>query len=297
VRVVARKPRHLVLLAVLAAAGVVAAASPAAAFVPFDGSGSLISARSSAAARAPKKPGPQPSNTGYDISYPQCPSAFPNNPTFGIVGVNGGRVYATNPCLASQYAWAQSSTSTTYPKVSFYANTGNPGPALSKAWPTGQTSPRVCDGTWSDGCSYDYGWNAAADSFAKAVGVAGTTAARAAYWWLDVETGNSWAAASDSPSWASLNTSDLQGAAAYLASQDVAQIGFYSTGYQWGQITGLNASTSPAYFPASYVNWVPGATSYASAQARCDSTYSFTGGRVQLTQYIANNFDVDYRCY
>ena len=294
---VARFPR-LLALALIVAAGIVAgAASPAAAFVPYDGVGSLARPFSTTAAlaRAPKKPAPQPSTTGYDISYPQCPSSFPQNPTFGIVGVNGGRAYASNACLAAEYAWAAASTSTTYPKVSFYANTGNPGPVLSKAWPAGQTYPRACDGTWSEGCSYDYGWNAAADSFAKAAGVAGTTGARTAYWWLDVELGNSWADASDSANWAALNTKDLQGAAAYLASQSVAQIGFYSTGYQWGQITGLNASTSPAYFPASYVNWVPGATSLSGARSKCSST--FTGARVQLTQYIANNFDVDYRCY
>jgi len=294
---VARNPRTFLFAAVLVAGVVAGVASPASAFVPYDGYGPQTPARARVVARPSKKPAPQPSNTGYDVSYPQCPSAYPKNPTFGIVGVNGGRAYATNPCLASEYAWAQSSTSTTYPKVSFYANTGNPGPVLSKAWPTGQTSPRACDGTWSEGCSYDYGWNAAADSFAKAVGVAGTTAARAAYWWLDVETGNSWASASDSANWAALNTNDLQGAAAYLASQSAGQIGFYSTGYQWGLITGLNASTSPAYFSTSYVNWVPGATSYTSAQAHCSSAYSFTGARVQLTQYIANNFDVDYRCY
>jgi hypothetical protein len=295
---VARSSVRLFALALIAAAGIVAAAaSPAAAFVPYDGGGPVAAPLSlKVAARAPKKPAPQQSTTGYDISYPQCSSAFPKNPTFGIVGVNGGRAYATNACLAAQYAWAASSTSTTYPKVSFYANTGNPGPILSKAWPTGQTYPRACDGTWSEGCSYDYGWNAAADSFAKAAGVAGTTAARAAYWWLDVETGNSWADGSDAANWAALNTKDLQGAAAYLDSQSVAQIGFYSTGFQWGQITGLNASTTPAYFSTSYVNWVPGATSYTSAQARCSSAYSFTGARVQLTQYIANSFDVDYRC-
>ncbi len=281
---------RLLIGAVLTSGLVVGIALPAIAFVPYDGAGAFAKA----AARAPKKPAPSP--TGYDVSYPQCSSALPKSPTFGIVGVNGGRAYATNSCLASEYAWATTSTSTAYPKVGFYANTGNPGPVLSTHWPTGQTTPAVCDGTWSEGCSYDYGWNAAADSFARATAVAGVDGARAAYWWLDVETGNSWATASDSSSWAALNTKDLQGAAAYLAAQGVGQLGFYSTGFQWGQITGLNASTSPAYFSTSYLNWVPGATSLSSAQARCSSAYSFTGARVQLTQYVQNNLDVDYRC-
>ena len=34
------------------------------------------------------------------------------------------------------------------------------------------------------------------------------------------------------------NVAVLQGAVAYLESVDVAGVGFYSTGYQWGQITG-----------------------------------------------------------
>ncbi|HJT38674.1 MAG TPA: hypothetical protein VJ818_09630 [Actinomycetota bacterium] len=259
---------------------------------------SVLSRHATPVARAAKpKPAPQPTSNGYDVSFPQCSSSLPKSPSFGIVGVNGGLAYSGNSCLASEYAWAQTSTSTTYPKASLYANTGNPGPAKSTHWPSSQSSPSACDGTWSAGCSYDYGWNAAADSFAKAAAVAGADGARAAYWWLDVETGNSWAKASDSSGWATLNTKDLQGAAAYLASQGVAQIGFYSTGYQWNQITGLTASTSPSYFSTSYVDWVPGATSLSGAQARCSSAYSFTGARVQLTQYIANNLDVDYRCF
>jgi hypothetical protein len=258
----------------------------------------VLSVKAKPVARAPKpKPSPQPASTGYDVSFPQCSSILPKSPAFAIVGVNGGLAYSGNSCLASEYAWAQTSTSTTYPKASFYANTGDPGPVKSTHWPSSQSSPSPCDGTWSTGCSYDYGWNAAADSFARAVAVAGADSARAAYWWLDVETGNSWAQASDSSSWAALNTKDVQGAAAYLASQGVAQIGFYSTGYQWNQITGLTAATSPSYFSTSYVDWVPGATSSSGAQARCSSAYSFTGARVQLTQYIANDLDVDYRCY
>jgi hypothetical protein len=291
---VAHFPRHLVLAALLTVGVVAGFASPAAAFVPYEGQGQLVS---TTVGHASKKPPQSPSTIGYDVSYPQCSSSLPKSPSFGIVGVNDGIAFSSNPCLAGEYAWATTSTSTTYAKVGFYANTANPGPVLSKHWPSGQTSPQACDGTWSEGCSYDYGWNAVADSYAKAVAAAGATATRVAYWWLDVETGNSWATSSDTSNWAILNTRDLQGAAAYLASQGVAQIGFYSTAYQWGQITGLDASSSPAYFSTSYVNWVPGASNLSGAQSRCSSAYSFTGARVQLTQYIAQNLDNDYRCY
>src|SRR5918995_6068558 len=78
-------------------------------------------------------------NRGYDISYPQCGGAYPANPAFGIVGLNRGRVFSVNPCLESQITWG-GGTST-----ELYANTGNPGPELSSFWPTGQTTPKVCD--------------------------------------------------------------------------------------------------------------------------------------------------------
>src|SRR5438128_12570044 len=106
----------------------------------------LLGAGSAFAAPEPAKPSStRPTGgTGYDVSYPQCPSRFPSKPAFGIVGVNGGLAYATNPCLSAQYTWALTSTSTVQPHVSFYLNTGNPGPSASTHWPpAGTTSPRA----------------------------------------------------------------------------------------------------------------------------------------------------------
>src|SRR4051794_29263044 len=113
----------------------------------------------------------------YDVSYPQCGKALPAPVDGGIVGVNGGVVFSANPCLATEYAWAAGAT--TYAPA-FYANTANPGPAYSSHWPAGQSLPRTCDGTNSVDCSYDYGWNAAKDSFADASAV--TAAAANATW-------------------------------------------------------------------------------------------------------------------
>lgn len=234
--------------------------------------------------------------SGYDISRPQCGGAFPSNPLFGIVGVNGGRPYDANPCLAAEYQWALGSSTSSYAKASFYLNTADPGPQLSTHWPTDATTPRPCDGTWSTDCTYDYGWYAAQDSFAKATSSVGVAAASAARWWLDVEIGNSWADASETPNWAALNIADLQGAVAFLQSQGVASVGFYSTGYQWNQITGLTASTSGSYFAATLPNWVAGANSLKGAQSRCSTAYSLTGGRVELTQYPSGGYDADYLC-
>ena len=241
------------------------------------------------------RPGGAPS-VGYDISYPQCGGPFPTNPAFGIVGVNRGIVFSPNPCLGtgngpSELAWAGGL------QAQLYANTGNPGPALSTHWPNGQTFPRECNAGASPGldtanCSYDYGWNAAADSYQTAVrayislGLAppgATSTPVANVWWLDVETGNSWR--SD----VTLNVAALQGAVAYLQSAGVTQIGFYSTQSQWNQITG-----GTLVFGA-HQSWVAGATTARQARNTCGGR-AFTGGVVALAQYFVKAFDADLRC-
>lgn len=233
---------------------------------------------------------------GYDISYPQCGNPLPASPAFAIVGVNGGRAFSPNPCLGmgdvpSELAWAAGTS------AQLVANTGNPGPVLSTHWPNGQTSPRACNTASSPGndtadCAYDYGWNAAADSYKTAVlayislGLAPQAATQtptANAWWLDVETANSWR--SD----VSLNVAALQGAVAYLQSAGAASVGFYSASHQWSQITG-----GTRVFAAG-PSWVAGATTTSQARANC-RTGGFTGGRVQLAQYAANGFDADWRC-
>jgi hypothetical protein len=141
------------------------------------------------------------SSTGYDLSYPQCGAAFPAPGAVSIVGVNGGKPFGVNPCLgtgssASELQWAGAN-------AMLYANTADPGPALSSHWPNGQTSPRYCDATNDNtaDCAYDYGWNAAADSYADAVNAyislgwaapGATRTPQANQWWLDVESANSW---------------------------------------------------------------------------------------------------------
>ena len=233
---------------------------------------------------------------GYDISFPQCGGLFPDSPAFGIVGVNGGRAMSANPCLGagavpSELAWAGG------PSAQLYANTGNPGPALSTHWPNGQSSPRACNTATAPGadtadCAYDYGWNAAADSYQTAVlayislGLAAPGATRtplANAWWLDVETGNSWRSA------AALNVAALQGEFDYLQSVGAASVGFYSTSFQWNQIT---AGTKVF---AAAPGWVAGAGTIAGARASCSSG-GFTGGPVVMAQYAANGFDADWRC-
>jgi hypothetical protein len=247
-----------------------------------------------AAAPAYAKPAPkQTTPTTYDVSYPQCGKALPSTANGGvaggIVGVNNGVVWSANPCLATEWTWAQKAT--TYAPA-FYANTANPGPAYSSHWPAGQQTPQMCDGSNGTACSYDYGWNAAQDSFTDAAAVTATPAAYT--WWLDVETGNSWqtleSAYGQTTGARANDRASIAGAVAALQSQGVRSIGVYSTTYQWAQITGgsdIQFATQPA--------WVAGTGSLSTAQSNCAST-SFTGGHVTLTQYAYNGYDADYHC-
>lgn len=225
--------------------------------------------------------------TVYDVSYPQCGRELPAAFTFAVVGVNGGRVYSPNPCVEEQLAWAG-------PSVQLYANTGNPGPRLSRYWPVGQGSPRVCSADDPDtaSCAYNYGWNAAADSYATAVaafvglGLAEVDATRTPTpmtWWLDVELANSWRA---DPG---LNVASLQGAVDYLESVEVASVGFYSVGRMWERITG----GTDAF--AAYPSWVAGASTPEGALAVCRSG-GFTGGPVAMAQYVAGGLDTNVVC-
>ncbi|HYL40489.1 MAG TPA: hypothetical protein VET90_04205, partial [Candidatus Binatus sp.] len=221
---------------------------------------------------------------GYDISWPQCGGPYPGSPAFGIVGVNKGIVFSANPCLGSEIAWAGGTA------AQLYANTGNPGPELSSHWPTGQASPRTCSASNPDtaDCAYDYGWNAAADSYADAMtawsGLRLPGSAAASRWWLDVETGNSWRADT------SLNVAALSGAVASLQSVGVTRLGFYSTTTQWTTITG-----GTSVFAAD-PSWGAGSPSLKVAQSHCASTPGFTGGRLALVQYPYQGFDADLVC-
>jgi hypothetical protein len=256
----------------------------------------------------------QTATVGFDVSFPQCDkngTHYPPNAPFVIVGVNGGWASVTNPCLgrwhgqAGELAWANGAPGLpTQPRVSFYVIAGDPGPG-TKGWPGPSTGPQKCDGTWSWGCAYDYGYARAADSLhlARLVASLERLSHRAiadplqSPWWLDVETDAHWAT-TKTPAWNSLNIAALAGSidALHAGGMRTDQIGFYSTGYQWRQITGLNATTSRGYFSLVHPNWVPGSKTLEEARAACRPAKSFSGGHVALTQFRSGDFDADYRC-
>jgi hypothetical protein len=276
----AHRLRRFVLTAALIGSAMAVTAAPALAMNPArDGV-----AAAGADARPAGPGGGNPKLRGYDISYPQCGGAYPTNVAFAIVGVNGGRVFSVNPCLADQLRWGGDAA------AEVYINTGNPGPELSSFWPVGQTSPKICSASNPDtaDCAYDYGWNAARHSYetleAAYLERGIMTNPNATAWWLDVETSNSWREDT------SLNIAALQGEVDYLASREVTKLGFYSTTAQWGEITG--ASKVFAAFPS----WGAGAPNESVAKRHCTSTAGFTGGPLAMVQYIYNGFDANVRC-
>ncbi|MBO0768628.1 MAG: hypothetical protein J2O48_08095 [Solirubrobacterales bacterium] len=227
---------------------------------------------------------------GFDVSYPQCRTGMPGVSSFAIVGVNSGWTTSENPCLARQLRWALTSTRG-YPQASFYIDTADPGPRVSD-WPRHGASPYgACHGSWSYACAYLYGAQRAEHSY-RFVSALDAGLARAAPWWLDIETSSSWARTVRS-----LNRAAIQGFVAGLHRAGVRQkVGMYSTALQWWRITGLGASTTPGAFGGSPHAWVASSIeSRASAQRLC-SLRSFTGAVPELVQYQSGGFDVDLRC-
>ncbi len=254
----------------------------------------LVASASTASAATPVAP----NAIGFDVSFPQCSSALPSAPGFAVVGVNAGHAFSVNRCLDRELSWAMTSSSQA---PAFYVNTQSPGPAFTTSWPTEQSSPRVCHGANSVACAYDYGWNAARVSFAAVVTAEddtgspiATAAARAASWWLDVETGNAWEVKAGyyGPTAAAYaaDLASVEGMLGYLQSVDVASVGIYSTPTQWRAITresGTTLSTVPV--------WMPGYATLADAELGCGAA-SFTGARVAMIQYPSQGYDGDYRC-
>src|SRR3954469_2581062 len=184
------------------------------------------------------------SGPGIDVSWPQCGQTLPKQPAFAIVGVNYGLANNTNPCLASQLAWAKTAKSpavTSQPRVALYVNTANPGKQGSW-WPKSNTYNGVkvtnpygsCAAGTFKACSYIYGWAKASDDARRR----GVSNPQSYLWWLDVETENTWHADK------AANVAVLEGMTAYFK-RIGARVGLYSTAYQWGQIAGTVKSTSP----------------------------------------------------
>jgi hypothetical protein len=146
--------------------------------------------------------------TGYDVSYPQCPGTSAPAGSFGIIGVNDGRPFTLNPCFGTEYGGAANSV---------YINTGYAKTYRSKIT-TACSQAAGGDEAWAIGCSE-------AEYSLSHVGVAPSM------WWLDVETANSWSSGNLAP-----NRSTIKGA--YDRFKSTGPAGVYSTPSAWTRITG-----------------------------------------------------------
>jgi hypothetical protein len=257
------------------------------------------------AAAAPAPDEDTQSLLGNDVSWPQCNKGLPKGAVFAIVGVNNGLANTTNPCLAEQLKWANAidtngdgvENPTRQPTVALYVNTANPGLAGSW-WPTSNDYPArnqvqnpygsctrnsigVPDVT--EACSYMYGYAKAYDD----AYIRGISQPSEHLWWLDVETDNSWSGDRNR------NRAVLEGMANFFHSIG-ADVGIYSTPYQWRRIVGTVSSSSSLY---NLPSWLAGAATATGAKAYCSHAPLTAGGKVILTQFVYNGFDYDHSCF
>jgi len=213
---------------------------------------------------------------GYDVSYPQCSTANtppPGSFTFGIVGVNGGRPFNNNTCLATEYSTA---TREALNPPSLYINTGYSGAYrkdiiksdCTTLWTTlGISGSSAQQQAWLIGCSE----GDSSYKYAQKTGVPS-----AAMWWLDVEIGNSW-----SSSDLTLNQNTINGAASWLA--QYGTVGVYSNAQYWTAITGNSSFAHPNI-----------AADWETAGGSCGT--GFSGDPVWLTQSTSGGVDSDTAC-
>ncbi|RBY95082.1 hypothetical protein DQ237_15305 [Blastococcus sp. TF02-8] len=259
----------------------------------------LLGGTGTAAAAPVESAGPLGS-AGYDVSHPQCGADLPTPGAFAVVGVNGGLPTRTNPCLTDQLEWAAGSTGAVarQPAVQLYLNTANPGElrGLVATWPSdGETPYGTCDGGNSTACSWQYGWERARTSthafFRPAARAARLDSGVARYtWWLDVETSNTWQSGSSDAQ--ARNRATLEGMTDFLT-EEGGRVGIYSTGRQFGRIVGEVPADSPL---AGRPSWLAGGLSRGEAVDLCEEEPLVPRGRVELTQYVPDDLDLDHSC-
>ena len=139
---------------------------------------------------------------GVDVSWPQCGAlGMPKvTPGFVVVGINGGRPFTDNLCLAREVSWAKTRTG-----VSAYLNIDAP----------------------RSGDAAAYGRRVALDGLARVQ----RAQLSLPVVWLDVEVLNHWSSST------AVNVAVINGALRALQQRGVT-VGIYSSGPMWQQITG-----------------------------------------------------------
>jgi hypothetical protein len=213
---------------------------------------------------------------GYDASFPQCRAGRrPAGADFSVIGVNGGKTFTVNRCLASLWRSADR------PRA-LYLNSGYTPANRGRITPGCRSLGERVHGKDALGEAYALGCSATVHSLRalRAAGIGGTPT----MWWIDVERLNSW-----SERRLDLNRYALQGQIDQLAATG-HPVGIYSSARDWLKITG---GWAPGGVDAT---WVAGST----PQAACAAT-GFTGDPVWLVQEAAtwphpSNYDSDIAC-
>lgn len=234
---------------------------------------------------------------GYDISYPQCGTAYPSG-AFGIVGVNGGYPFTYyNTCFTSEWAYAA-------PNGSLYINTGYD-PSYTSIDTRHSTqdcvtrsaavnAPASQAQAWAVGCSEAERSVAYASCQDPTLQNPCASTVAPAAWWLDIEIGNSWCGQQGTNCVdLSLNQYTIQGIVDTFHRLSTAPVGVYSTSSQWNAIVGSN----PMLFSGIAADWLAtGLRTAKKAKERCASA-GFTGSvPIWLVQYLSGGYDADYAC-
>ncbi|MHB8508370.1 MAG: hypothetical protein ACYDGR_06940 [Candidatus Dormibacteria bacterium] len=235
--------------------------------------GSQTAAPMQVLAVAEVRPNPptQPLGTaGRDLSYPQCGAPVPRT-AFSIIGVNHGRPFTVNPCMADEFRAVETTQMGLYLNTAFDPSySGN----LQPGCLGGPTDPLPNLTAWQVGCSEA--------AFSHRYAATQLRAHTPQTWWLDVEVGNSWSDDNGTNRWTVL------GAVDYLQHMGY-RVGLYSAAHQWQTLMG--GSWSP--LRNDLRDWVAGATA-DSPMALCN--YSFSGNHVDMVQFDPGDFDIDYVC-
>jgi len=237
---------------------------------------------------------------GYDISYPQCGTAYPGG-SFGIVGVNQGYPFTYyNACFTSEWSYAGNTAS-----PSLYINTGYDRSYTNTTDGRHTTQDCLSRSTTVIGTnSQQRAWAVGCSEAQRSVGYASClnpsgacpSTVQPAAWWLDVETANSWCGRPGTRCKdLTLNRYAIQGIIDTLHSAvenpTAAPIGIYSTPNAWSTIVGGNLVNGLS------ADWLAtGLSSASQAKSYCSGSGFSGSGQLWLVQFLPGGYDADYAC-